>query len=77
MPVLKDLPFIKALDLTAGYRLSDYNTVGKVDAYKLNGDWEIVEGFRLRGGYQRAVRAPSMSARLRRSLPGAARAPLV
>lgn len=60
IPVLKDLPFVKALDLNAGYRLSDYNTVGKVGAYKLNGDWEVVEGFRVRGGYQRAVRAPSI-----------------
>ncbi len=60
VPVLKDLPFIKALDLTAGYRLSDYDTVGQVSAYKLDGAWEVVEGFRLRGGYQRAVRAPSI-----------------
>ncbi len=60
VPVLKDLPFIKALNLDAGYRLSDYNTVGKVNAYKLDGNWEVVDGFRLRGGYQRAVRAPSI-----------------
>lgn len=60
VPVLKDLPFIKALDLNVGYRLSDYNTIGKVDAYKASGDWEIVDGFRVRGGYQRAVRAPSI-----------------
>ncbi|PIB96747.1 TonB-dependent receptor domain-containing protein [Caulobacter sp. X] len=60
VPVLKDLPFIKALDLNVGYRLSDYNTVGDVNAYKLDGDWEVVEGFRIRGGYQRAVRAPSI-----------------
>lgn len=60
VPVLKDLPFVKALNLDAGYRLSDYNTVGKVSAYKLDGNWEVVEGFRLRGGYQRAVRAPSI-----------------
>lgn len=60
IPVLKDLPFIKSLSLDAGYRLSDYNTVGKVGAYKLDGAWEVVEGFRVRGGYQRAVRAPSI-----------------
>jgi len=60
VPILKDLPFIKALNVNAGYRLSDYNTIGKVNAYKLDGDWEVVEGFRFRGGYQRAVRAPSI-----------------
>lgn len=60
IPVLKDLPFIKALNLDLGYRYSDYQTVGGVSAYKVDGDWEIVDGFRLRGGYQRAVRAPSL-----------------
>ncbi|MBI1682609.1 TonB-dependent receptor domain-containing protein [Caulobacter hibisci] len=60
VPVLKDLPFIKALNLDLGYRYSNYATVGGVSAYKVDGDWEIVENFRLRGGYQRAVRAPSL-----------------
>ncbi len=60
VPVLKDLPLIKALNLDLGYRYSDYATVGGVSAYKVDGDWEIVDGFRVRGGYQRAVRAPSL-----------------
>ncbi|PXA86710.1 TonB-dependent receptor [Caulobacter sp. D4A] len=60
VPVLKDLPFVKELNLSLGYRLSDYETVGSVGAYKIDGDWEVFDGFRLRGGYQRAVRAPSI-----------------
>lgn len=60
VPVLKDLPFIKSLNLDAGYRMSDYQTIGTVGAYKVDGDWEVVDGFRIRGGYQRAVRAPSI-----------------
>jgi iron complex outermembrane receptor protein len=60
VPVLKDLPFIKALNVNLGYRYSDYQTIGGVSAYKVDGDWELVDGFRLRGGYQRAVRAPSL-----------------
>ncbi|NGM50488.1 TonB-dependent receptor [Caulobacter sp. 602-2] len=60
VPVLKDLPFIKALNVTGGYRFSDYNTVGSVSAYKVDGDWEVVDGIRLRGGYSRGVRAPSI-----------------
>ena len=60
VPVLKDLPFIKALNVTGGYRFSDYNTVGSVSAYKIDGDWEVVDGVRFRGGYSRGVRAPSI-----------------
>jgi len=60
VPVLKDLPFVKSLNLDAGYRMSDYETIGTVGAYKVDGDWEVVDGFRIRGGYQRAVRAPSI-----------------
>ncbi len=61
VPVLKDLPFIKALNVGLGYRFSDYNTIGSVSAYKIDGDWEIIDNVRLRGGYERAVRAPSIS----------------
>jgi outer membrane receptor protein involved in Fe transport len=60
LPLLKDLPLIKAANLTLGYRFSDYETIGGVGAYKADGDWEVFDGFRLRGGYQRAVRAPSL-----------------
>lgn len=60
VPVLKDLPFIKSLDLNLGYRFSDYSTVGGVSTWKIDGNWEIVEGLRVRGGVQKAVRAPSI-----------------
>ncbi|EJL37620.1 outer membrane cobalamin receptor protein [Caulobacter sp. AP07] len=60
VPVLKDLPFIRALNVNLGYRYSDYETIGGVSAYKVEGDWEVVDGVRLRGGFQRAVRAPSL-----------------
>lgn len=60
VPILKDLPLIKALNVDLGYRFSDYSTVGDVSAYKANVDWEVFDGFRVRGGYQRAVRAPNI-----------------
>ncbi|ADL01078.1 TonB-dependent receptor plug domain-containing protein [Brevundimonas subvibrioides] len=60
VPLLSDLPFIQQLDLNLGYRLSDYSTVGYVDAYKADLDWEITDFLRVRGGVQRAVRAPSV-----------------
>lgn len=60
VPILSDLPFIQQLDLNLGYRISDYSTVGFVDAYKADLDWEVTDFLRVRGGVQRAVRAPSI-----------------
>lgn len=60
IPVLSDLPFIQQLDLTLGYRYADYETIGGTNAYRVDVDWTIVDGLRARGGYNRAVRAPSV-----------------
>ena len=60
IPVLSDLPFVQSLDLNVGYRYADYATVGGVSAYKVDVDWAVVDGLRVRGGVQRAVRAPSI-----------------
>lgn len=61
LPLLADKPFVRELNLSAAYRYSQYNTSGSVSTYKVDGDWVPVDGVRLRGGYQRAVRAPSLS----------------
>jgi len=60
VPLLADKPFVRQLDLNLGYRIADYNTVGTVDSYKAEIDWEIFDGLRFRGGVQSAVRAPSI-----------------
>jgi len=60
VPVLADLPLVKSLNLTAGYRYSHYNLFGGVSTYKISADWRIASPLLLRGGYQRAVRAPNI-----------------
>lgn len=60
VPVLKNLPFIQELNLDLGYRYSDYSSVGGVSAYKADMDWRVTDSVRLRGGWNRAVRAPSV-----------------
>ncbi|KSB91183.1 hypothetical protein AS593_01170 [Caulobacter vibrioides] len=60
VPIVKDLPFIQEFNLDLGYRYSDYSSVGGVQTYKADFDWKIVEPVRLRGGYNRAIRAPSV-----------------
>lgn len=60
VPLLKDMAFAKSLELELGVRMSDYDTVGKVWTYKAGGSWEPISDLRLRGLYQRAVRAPNV-----------------
>ncbi|WP_068079756.1 TonB-dependent receptor domain-containing protein [Novosphingobium rosa] len=60
VPVLADLPLIRRLELDTAYRYSHYNISGGVSAYKADLNWEVVDHLRLRGGYQRAVRAPNV-----------------
>ncbi|WP_313440898.1 TonB-dependent receptor domain-containing protein [Novosphingobium sp.] len=60
VPLLADLPLIRKLELDAAYRYSHYNITGGVSAYKADINWEVARGLRLRGGYQRAVRAPNV-----------------
>lgn len=59
-PVARDLPLVQSLDLSLAYRYSHYDTVGGVHTYKASGDWEVTDWLRARGGYQRAIRAPSV-----------------
>ncbi|MDB5690780.1 MAG: hypothetical protein JWL91_2656 [Sphingomonas bacterium] len=59
LPILRDVPGFRSLDVSLAYRYSDYLS-GGVSAYKGDVDWAVVEGVRLRGGYQRAVRAPNV-----------------
>ncbi|NBB63636.1 TonB-dependent receptor [Pseudomonas sp. ODNR1LW] len=60
VPLVSDVPFVKSLELELGVRMSDYDTVGKLYAYKAGGSWEPIDSLRVRGLYQRAVRAPNV-----------------
>jgi outer membrane receptor protein involved in Fe transport len=67
VPLVADKPFFKNLGVEAGVRYSSY----KVQAagtpsydtwtYKGAGTWEPTDGVKLRGTYQRAVRAPNIN----------------
>lgn len=60
-PLLADMPAIQALDVTLGYRFSDHSVAGNMSSYKAEGIWDISEMFTVRGGYQRALRAPNIN----------------
>ncbi len=61
IPVLKDLPLVEELSVTAGYRLTENSRSGSSDTWKLNGDWKINDYLRARGGYQKAIRSPGVA----------------
>ena len=61
VPLLADLPAIRKLELELGARYSDYTTTGGSWTYKLLGNWEVTHFLRIRGGYNRAERAPNIA----------------
>nr|WP_312294988.1 TonB-dependent receptor [Brevundimonas diminuta] len=61
VPLLRDLPFAKALTVEGAYRFSDYSTVGTTDSYKGGLRWEVNDHVALRGSAARSVRAPNIS----------------
>jgi iron complex outermembrane recepter protein len=60
VPLVRDAPFVRSLELELGARYSDYDTVGGVWSYKFGGSWEPVDSVRLRALYQRSSRAPNV-----------------
>lgn len=60
IPILSDVSFAQELNLELGGRISDYSTTGTEFTWKAGGSWTIVDGFTLRGNYQRVTRAPNI-----------------
>ena len=61
MPVLQDAPFAKELSVEAGYRYSSYDIGFNTNTYKFGVDYAPIADFRVRAGYNRAVRAPNLT----------------
>jgi outer membrane receptor protein involved in Fe transport len=61
VPLLKDLPAVKRLEVELGARVSSYNTAGTVETYKALTTWETTNWLTIRGGYQLANRAPNVA----------------
>uniref|UniRef100_A0A0S6YW06 TonB-dependent receptor n=1 Tax=Mizugakiibacter sediminis TaxID=1475481 RepID=A0A0S6YW06_9GAMM len=61
IPVLKDLPFARALNVTLGSRYSDYSNVGNTTNSKLAVEWRPIDDLLLRGTVSEVFRAPNIS----------------
>ena len=59
MPIARD-SWVHDFTITGGYRYSDYNTGAKTDTYKIEAEFAPTRDIRIRGGYNRAVRAPTV-----------------
>jgi iron complex outermembrane recepter protein len=66
-PLVQDKPFFESLTVEGGIRYSKYkvnapgNPKYNTTTWKLAGTWEPVKSLKLRGNYQRAVRAPNIN----------------
>ena len=59
-PLVQDVPGVYDLTTDAGYRWSNYNTVGVTNTYKFEVQYAPVHDARLRFSFDRAVRAPNL-----------------
>ena len=60
VPLLADMPFVKNLTLNLALRFSDHNVTGNSTTYRTGLDYNIDDIWRVRAGYNRAVRAPNI-----------------
>ena len=62
IPLIEGATLAESLVLDAGYRYSDYSFGPSTNTYKFAGNWVPVDSVRVRvrGSFQRAVRAPNV-----------------
>ncbi|MFU7527661.1 TonB-dependent receptor plug domain-containing protein [Qipengyuania sp. ASV99] len=60
IPIFEGMPLAEELTLELGARYSDYSSAGTELTWKAGGSWEPFTGFKIRGNYQRAARAPNI-----------------
>ena len=60
VPLLKDMPFARTLDVNGAVRRTDYSSSGMVTTWKGGVSWEPTADFRLRGTRSRDIRAPNL-----------------
>ncbi|MFC7047775.1 TonB-dependent receptor plug domain-containing protein [Emcibacter nanhaiensis] len=61
IPILSDTAGAELLEASGALRYSDYSSVGSVWTYAGGLTWQPISDIRIRGQYQRAVRAPNIN----------------
>jgi outer membrane receptor protein involved in Fe transport len=60
LPLLRDKPFAKELDLSAAGRVTDYSTSGTVETWKVGLSYRPFDDLRFRGTVSQDIAAPSL-----------------
>lgn len=60
IPLASDMAFARSLDFEGGFRHSNNQQAGSFSSWKLAGNWQVTDDIRVRGAWQRAVRAPNV-----------------
>ncbi len=60
VPILRDQPFFRLLEVGGAFRAADYSTIGTIYSYNVQGTWQPIDDLRLRATWARAVRAPNI-----------------
>ncbi len=60
LPIMNDIPGAYDLSVEAGYRYSSYTSGFNTNTYKFGVEYAPIRDVKLRAGYNRAVRAPSV-----------------
>ncbi len=61
VPVARDLPFAKEIDLNAAGRVTDYSQSGRVETWKVGVTWRPIEDVLFRATESRDIRAPNIA----------------
>jgi outer membrane receptor protein involved in Fe transport len=60
VPLLRDIPFARRLEMNGALRYTDYRTSGSVKTWKIGGVYEPLQGLRFRATRSRDIAAPSL-----------------
>ncbi|MBU3079037.1 TonB-dependent receptor domain-containing protein [Sphingomonas quercus] len=60
VPILRDVPFARSLDLNGAFRYTDYSVSGGAKTWKIGGDWYINDAISFRATRSRDIRAPTL-----------------
>ncbi len=61
VPLITGKDMVESLSLNLAFRTSEYNTVGNTETFAVGLGWQINDQIRLRGNFNRAVRAPNVN----------------
>jgi outer membrane receptor protein involved in Fe transport len=60
IPILRDVPFVKSLDINGAFRFAHYSVSGNAKTWKVGGDWHVTDELSFRATRSQDIRAPTL-----------------